>query len=147
MAEQYYRYSPQAITPDQKQGGDGVVVKEIPIQKGDTLYDLSRKYSGKGYYYPQILLFNDIKNPDRIYTGDLVRIPLGVAAADEQQPAAASQNKKHDLPSRKNLVRRHPKKITLKGVQPSFRSLICSGLMARLPRPMRLLHSVPVKNR
>ena len=55
---------------------DGVLVQEIEIKKGDTLSGLSRKYSGRGMYFPQILLFNSIKNPNLIYSGNKLRIPV-----------------------------------------------------------------------
>lgn len=75
--QQYYLYEPKAVVPEAGESSkDGVLVKEIPVRQGDTLYGISRKFSGHGVYYPQILLFNDIKNPDLIYTGDTLRIPL-----------------------------------------------------------------------
>ncbi len=76
-SQQYLLYTPQPVDSDQKPSPqDGILVQEIKIQKGDTLSGLSRKFSGKGRYYPQILLFNQIKNPNLIYTGNTLRIPL-----------------------------------------------------------------------
>lgn len=75
--QQYYLYEPKPVSPDiKREAGDGVLVSEIPIHDGDTLFGISKKYSGHGTYYPQILLFNDIKDPNLIYTGDTIRIPL-----------------------------------------------------------------------
>jgi len=75
--QQYLLYSPQPVTSGQKAPAqDGVLVQEIEIQKGDTLSGLSRKFSGHGSYFPQILLFNTIKNPDLIYAGDTIRVPV-----------------------------------------------------------------------
>ena len=75
--QHYYLYEPKAVIPDAKrQANDGILVKDVPVQEGDTLYGISRKYSGYGMYYPQILLFNDIKNPNLIHTGDTLKIPL-----------------------------------------------------------------------
>jgi TolA-binding protein len=78
MSQQYYIYSPKAAGSEAKENrADGeILVSEIIIRKGDTLSALSRKYSGKGSYYPQILLFNDIKNPNLIRTGDSIRVPV-----------------------------------------------------------------------
>jgi len=42
-------------TPD-----EGILVRTITIRRGDTLSRLAKQYAGKGYYYPQILLFNEI---------------------------------------------------------------------------------------
>ncbi len=78
MSQQYYLYSPKEASAEaraNKADGD-ILVSEIVIKKGDTLSGLSRKFSGKGSYYPQILLFNNIKNPNLIFTGDSLRVPV-----------------------------------------------------------------------
>lgn len=76
--QQYLLYTPQPATAELKAPppGDGILVQEIEVQKGDTLFDLSRKFSGHGMYFPQILLFNSIKNPNMIYSGKTLRIPV-----------------------------------------------------------------------
>jgi LysM repeat protein len=82
--QQYLLYVPQPITSGQKAPSqDGILVQEIVIQKGDTLHDLSRKFSGRGMYFPQILLFNSIKNPDLIYTGNTLRVPVSQKEAHD----------------------------------------------------------------
>ncbi|BBA71677.1 LysM peptidoglycan-binding domain-containing protein [Geobacter sulfurreducens] len=89
---EYLLYTPGASEGGRPSGPDeGVLVKSITVQKGDTLYSLSRKYNGKGGYYPQILLFNEIKNPDLIYAGNKLMVPVaptGPKAAFSQQPSA-----------------------------------------------------------
>lgn len=84
--QQYYLYTPKEVAPEQAQhqGKDGVLVREVPVEKGNTLFGLSRKFSGHGSYYPQILLFNDIKNPDLIHTGDTLRVPVTAATQDSE---------------------------------------------------------------
>lgn len=75
--QQYYLYEPKPVTAEEKeQSKGGVLVTEISVQKGDTLYDISKKFSGRGMYYPQILLFNNIKDPNLIYTGNTLKVPL-----------------------------------------------------------------------
>lgn len=69
-----YLYTPQQVQDGAS--GDGVLVREVTIRKGDTLSALSKQFSGRGYYYPQILLFSEIRNPHRIYPGQVVRVPL-----------------------------------------------------------------------
>lgn len=82
--QQYLLYSPQPVSSEQKTGSpDGILVQEIEIQKGDTLSGLSRKFSGRGAYYPQILLFNSIKNPNLIYAGDTLKVPVNQNIAPE----------------------------------------------------------------
>jgi TolA-binding protein len=75
--QQYLLYVPQPVASGQKAASqDGILVQEVKIQKGDTLYRLSRKFSGRGMYFPQILLFNSIKNPNLIYQGDTLKVPV-----------------------------------------------------------------------
>lgn len=76
--QQYYLYQPKPVTPEAKGQlkEEDVLVMEVPVNKGDTLYGISRKFSGHGLYYPQILLFNKISDPNLIYTGDTLKIPM-----------------------------------------------------------------------
>ena len=94
--EEFLLYTPKPAEGGQAPASpdEGVLVRSVTVKRGDTLSDLSRKYLGKGGWYPQLLLFNSIKNPDLIYTGDklLVPVPPGQAAAAEPQAAPA---KKH----------------------------------------------------
>lgn len=115
--QQYYLYEPKAIVPDAGDPSkDGVLVKEIPVRQGDTLYGISRKFSGHGVYYPQILLFNDIKNPDLIYTGDTLRIPLPHGETVEAPlPTAKPRTKSHkSVKARKQLSASVPRNVTAK---------------------------------
>jgi len=84
MSQQYYLYSPKEASAEAKANkADGeILVTEIVIKKGDTLSGLSRKFNGKGSYYPQILLFNDIKNPNLIFTGASIRVPVKKVLAE-----------------------------------------------------------------
>jgi LysM repeat protein len=94
--QQYLLYTPQPVTPGQKPSSqDGILVQKIVIQKGDTLYALSRKFSGRGMYYPQILLFNSIKNPNLIYTGNTLKIPV---SQNEAHGSEQTGNKSTEAP-------------------------------------------------
>lgn len=77
-----YLYRPEPL--DAPRSGlpvtEGVLVTEITIERGDTLFSLARRHLGRGFYYPQILLFNHIPNPDLIYAGHTIRIPVRPAA-------------------------------------------------------------------
>ncbi len=103
--QEYFLYSPQPATPEQlKRPADGILVQEIEVQKGDTLFDLSRKFSGKGMYFPQILLFNSLKNPDRIYPGNTLKIPVANKKAnDYEQPETRTKTS-----SRTRKIETHP---------------------------------------
>lgn len=83
-----YLYAPQPVTGVT---GEGVLVREVTIQKGDTLSALSKHYSGRGYYYPQILLFSEIKNPHRIYPGQVIRVPLSHKTAGQQEKSSTQK--------------------------------------------------------
>ena len=76
-SQQYQLYTPHPVTGDPKTAAQGgILVQEIEVHKGDTPKNLSRKYIGRGTYFPQILLFNPIKNPDLIYPGNILKIPV-----------------------------------------------------------------------
>lgn len=68
---------------------EGLLVRSIVIQKGDTLWKLASRYRGKGSYYPQFLLLNTITNPDLIYAGKTIQVPVTPdRPAEPQRPAA-----------------------------------------------------------
>lgn len=46
------------------------------VVEGDTLWDISRRYLGKGYKYIQIVIDNDIDNPDLIYAGEEYKVTI-----------------------------------------------------------------------
>lgn len=76
-AQKYLFYAPQPVAVErQSPSREGIIVQEIDIKRGDTLYDLSRKFSGHGMYFPQILLFNQIQNPNLIYPGNKLKVPI-----------------------------------------------------------------------
>ncbi len=76
-AEGFYLYKPEK-TQSQKipAPGEGVLTRTITIQRGDTLKKLSARYIGRSSFFPQILLFNRIKNPDLIMVGAQLQVPL-----------------------------------------------------------------------
>jgi LysM repeat protein len=94
-AADYQLYAPRPAEPAQAPPvpGEGVLTKTITIQRGDTLSGLSHKYSGKGSYFPQILLFNRIDDPNLIYAGDSLQVPVTRAEVAETpaKPAKATK--------------------------------------------------------
>ena len=103
--EQYYLYESKAVTDQEKKPGkDGVLVIEVPVEKGDTLYNISRKFTGRGTYYPQILLFNKIEDPNLIYAGKTIKVPV-VEGESRTQPApvkeSAVKSKRHNVKGKK----------------------------------------------
>jgi LysM repeat protein len=78
--------------------GKGVLVRRITIKPGDTLSRISRSFSGRGSYFPQILLFNDIQNPDRIFAGKELLVPVSRQDAIAKKSAP---EKKLSTPAKK----------------------------------------------
>ena len=105
--EDFLLYTPKPTEGDQAPASpdQGILVRSVTIKPGDTLAHLSRKYIGRGSWFPQVLLFNSIKNPDLIYTGDklLVPVPSGQAAASTHKGAA---EKKHARGQKRHRGRR-----------------------------------------
>lgn len=46
------------------------------VVEGDTLWDISRRYLGKGYKYIEIVAENETDNPDLIYAGETYKITI-----------------------------------------------------------------------
>ena len=62
-----------------KAGGDAAVFHEV--KKGDTLSKIAQTYLGKASRYPEIFEANKpmLDHPDKIYPGQVLRIPGGKA--------------------------------------------------------------------
>lgn len=58
---------------------DGEPSQFHQVVKGDTLWAISKKYYGKGSRYPEIFEANRpmLSHPDKIYVGQVLRIPAG----------------------------------------------------------------------
>ena len=101
---QQYLYTPQPATSDQSAPSqDGILVREITVHKGDSLYRISRQFSGHGMYFPQIILFNELKNPNLIHPGDTLRVPVSkhdAGNAEEQSGAAPAGSSRRQHSSR-----------------------------------------------
>lgn len=125
--QQYLLYTPQPVTSDERPSSpDGIFVQEIEIKKGDTLSALSRKFSGRGMYYPQILLFNSIKNPDLIYAGDTLRVPVSQNIAHDSDRGDVKPSGKVRAPVNKKSQRKS--KTQLSSVSSSSTELSLSDL-------------------
>jgi LysM repeat protein len=111
--QQYFIYSPTAVSAGQQaEKKDGVLVQEVQVQKGDTLYGISRKFSGHGMYYPQILLFNELDDPNLIYPGNILKIPVTSKGQVEAPAVPVRKEKKAAAPARSDV----PHQAARKGV-------------------------------
>jgi TolA-binding protein len=86
-AQEFLLYKPNPVSeakvpasPDQ-----GVLVQRVKVKRGDTLKKISRQHLGVSSWFPQVLLFNTIHNPDLIRPGQRLLVPVrpghGVAVA------------------------------------------------------------------
>jgi len=64
------------------------VLSRMTIRKGDSLWRIARRTLGRGDYYPLLLAFNAIQNPDLIYEGRSLLLPAGTL---DRHPALASR--------------------------------------------------------
>lgn len=94
-ADEYNLYTPHKVASGRAPSSpeEGVLTRTITIKRGDTLWGLSRKYTGMGSYYPQILPFNMIENPNLIYAGASLQVPVarGTSAEASAKPAKRVQ--------------------------------------------------------
>jgi len=116
--EDFLLYTPKPAEKDQVPAtpDEGILVRSVTVKRGDTLSNISHKYIGRASWYPQVLLFNSIENPDLIYTGDklLVPVPSEQAAAAEKKGAP---EKKH-LKGEKRHGARHRAAVRHKAAAP-----------------------------
>ena len=50
--------------------------KPQPVVRGDTLWDIAKKYVGDPSRYPELTEPSNIRNPDLIHPSDIVRIEI-----------------------------------------------------------------------
>jgi len=84
-SEEFLLYTPKPSAGSEVPASpaQGVLVKKVKVKRGDTLARLSREHLGEASLYPQMLVFNEIGNPDLIYAGAdlLIPVPPGREAA------------------------------------------------------------------
>jgi TolA-binding protein len=98
-----YLYVPTPVTEEQvrQKQEDAVAVREVTVARGDTLKRISRRFSGRASYFPQILLFTRIANPDLIHPGQVLRVPVApasLAAATGDAPVAPASKAAQPAP-------------------------------------------------
>ena len=84
----FKREAPEVLRPPQNEQsakGDTIPpappIRAVTVQKGDTLWAVSKTYLGKGSRYMEIFEANRpmLSHPDKIYVGQVLRIPGGTA--------------------------------------------------------------------
>lgn len=101
--EDYLLYTPKPAAGDQVPASpdQGVLVHSVTVKRGDTLKKLSRKHIGVGSYFPQVLVFNTVKNPDLIHPGDKLFFPV------RPGHTASSKTTSEKKPEKKQRKQRH----------------------------------------
>ena len=104
--EEFLLYAPKPAAGDRLPDSPdhGVLVKKVTVKRGDTLSKLSRKHIGTASWFPQLLVFNSIKNPDLIYPGDTLLVPVPAGHAPSAKKSAKVT--KHARGGRRHLARR-----------------------------------------
>ncbi len=104
--EEFLLYAPKPAAGDQVPASpdEGVLVRSVTVKRGDTLADLARKHIGTASWFPQVLLFNTIKNPDLIYPGEKLLIPVNGG----HNPSVKKSAKSAKAAKRAKGKRRHP---------------------------------------
>lgn len=96
-------YAPQPSTVEAAPAPDqGVLVKTVIVKRGDTLRKLSRQHLGRAAWFPQVLVFNSIGNPDLIHPGAKLRVPVptGKAVAKPARVPAKKEKAARRTPRR-----------------------------------------------
>jgi TolA-binding protein len=95
---------------------DGVSYREVTVQKGDTVYRISRRYSKEGASYLETLKFNNIDDPDQISSGDSIKVPLFRDKKEQKtpQPKQVKLPKPSEavVPKQQSVVQPTEKQIT-----------------------------------
>ncbi|MGB9716045.1 MAG: LysM peptidoglycan-binding domain-containing protein [Thermodesulfovibrionales bacterium] len=103
--------------------------KDYTVKKGDTLWDISQKELGDTFLWPKIWKENtQIANPDRIYPGQKIKIPLYLL----QKEIPLSQVPEVRVEKKEKIKKEMPKKIglTKKEYLVSKDILMASGYIA-----------------
>ena len=134
-SEEYLLYTPvpTAAPSLPADPAKGILTKTVTIQPGDTLTKISRAHSGRGSYFPQILLFNSIKNPDKIRAGAQLRVPMTRVAVQKATPGVRKGGIKGIRPH-------HARKGGIKGVRPHHArkgGVLASSKAVRQDKPGR----------
>ncbi|MCM0080021.1 LysM peptidoglycan-binding domain-containing protein [Geomonas sp. Red32] len=104
VGEEFLLYLPKPASGEKAPANpsEGVLVRKVTVKPGDTLKKISRRHTGVASWFPQVLVFNTIKNPDLIHPGDELLVPVKKgseagesSAKGKKHPAAKSKKARH----------------------------------------------------
>lgn len=84
--------------------------KAYTVQKGDTLFGIALEY---GYGYREIAEWNGIDDPNRIYTGQVLRLTPSNGSAAAATPASPARSVAEAPATTQNKLKSEPKAIKL----------------------------------
>jgi nucleoid-associated protein YgaU len=58
---------------------------EYQVRRGDTLWDISARYTGDPFTYPDLARKNRIDNPHLIFPGQTIRVPAATESGTEEK--------------------------------------------------------------
>ena len=50
-------------------------MKTYTVQRGDSLFNIAKKFYGDGYQYKLLAQYNNMKNPNALEVGQVLKIP------------------------------------------------------------------------
>lgn len=109
--------------------------KQYSVIKGDTLWSISGKELSDPFLWPKIWKENpDIKNPDRLYPGQTVRIPLSLLQKERAEEVSGARQESPLQPTPTSakaeaLTKKGPASIELKPLI-SNSALMASGYIS-----------------
>ncbi len=110
--------------------------KQYTVTKGDTLWSISGKELSDPFLWPKIWKENsDIKNPDRLYPGQTIRIPLYLLQKERTEEAPAARQEPLSQPAStstakaETLTKKGPASVGLKPLV-SHTALMASGYVS-----------------
>lgn len=106
--------------------------KDYTIEKGDTLWDISQKELSDSFLWPKVWKENpEIKNPDRIYPKQKIKIPLHLLQKEIEIPETKP---KTELEIKPEEIKEKPAEKIIKPVKKEYlvnkNLLIASGYIA-----------------
>ncbi|MBU5635612.1 LysM peptidoglycan-binding domain-containing protein [Geomonas sp. Red69] len=111
-AEEMLLYTPKEASGAEAPASpkDGVLVRTVTVKRGDTLAKLSRKHIGVSDYFPEMLVFNRIKNPDLIHPGDKLLVPVPPGQSGETKTKNSHAVRRAAVPKKAASLERAPAK-------------------------------------
>ena len=92
VASPLFAQAPTAVTAEETTAENSPAYRTYEVQKGDTLWGISKKFIEDPYYWPDLWANNpDIGNPHFIYPGQQLRIyagPIAVVGIETEKGAA-----------------------------------------------------------